>query len=167
MVDPDFPDATPPDQPTAWREAHLRRLLDSHVRLTGRPLLDIDPHQPLAPQFWRAPQVIVSHGTEADPILNYGNRLALERWQMPWPTFVHTPSRFTAEPVAREARAALLARVSRDGFIDGSQGVRIAANGQRFRILQAVIWNVVDAEGVDYGQAASFCRWEDLPPTGG
>jgi len=43
------------------------------------------------------------------PELAGGNRLALERWQMPWPTFVHTPSRFTAEPVAREARAALLA----------------------------------------------------------
>jgi len=56
----------------------------------------------LAGQVFEAPFVVVSHGTEADPILNYGNRAALILWEMSWQELIHTPSRLTAEgPVAR------------------------------------------------------------------
>lgn len=141
----------------------MRRLLDSYRRWTGRELLPIDRTRPLAPQLWAAPRVIVSHGTEADPLLNYGNQAALQRWQMDWQQLVATPSRLTAEPVAREERAALLQRVTTNGYIDDYSGVRIAASGQRFRIQLASVWNIVDENGVYCGQAASFDRWHDLP----
>lgn len=156
------PHLTAPDIASEWRERHLRRLLDSYQRLLGRELIAIDHSQPLAPQLWVAPRVIVSHGNESDPILNYGNLQALQRWQMPWQQLVSTPSRLTAEPLAREERAVLLQRVTEHGYIDDYSGVRIAANGQRFRIHQAIVWNIVDAHGVYCGQAASFDSWDDL-----
>ena len=40
-----------------------------------------------------------------------------------------TPSRLTAEPVAREERARLLDEVTRNGFIANYAGVRISSRG--------------------------------------
>ena len=139
----------------------LRRLpiiAESFLRLTGRPLLD----DPSPERLWNAPRVIVAHGTEADPVFFYGNRLALEVFEMDFSSFTRLPSRFSAEPVNREERARLLDRVSRDGFIDDYAGVRISAQGKRFRIEQAVVWNLIDLEGVCHGQAATFDRWKVL-----
>jgi hypothetical protein len=50
------------------------------------------------------------------------------------------------------------------GFVDDYAGVRISRTGKRFRIEQAIVWNVVDAEGKDHGQAATFAHWTPLPP---
>jgi hypothetical protein len=116
----------------------------------------------LAEALFHAPFVLVSHGTEVDPVLNYGNRAALTRWEMSWAELTHTPSRLTAEPVAREERARLLAEVTRHGHIANYAGVRIAKSGQRFRIRDAVVWNLLDEAGTPCGQAARFDRWEDL-----
>lgn len=66
------------------------------------------------------------------------------------------PSRLSAEAPLREERQALLERVSRDGFIDDYAGIRISARGTRFRIENAVVWNLIDAAGVRHGQAAMF-----------
>ena len=109
-----------------------------------------------------APFVVVSHGTEADPLLNYGNAAALERWEMPWETLVGTPSRLTAEPVHRDERARLLERTAREGFVDDYAGVRVSRSGKRFRIEEAIVWNVRDADGWIHGQAATFDRWTAL-----
>ena len=99
---------------------------------------------------------MVSHGTEDDPVFNYGNRAALARFAMAWEEFTRLPSRESAEPVHRDERRRLLDRVARDGFIDDYEGVRITATGERFVVRGAVVWNVVDAEGVLRGQAATF-----------
>jgi hypothetical protein len=40
--------------------------------------------------------------------------------------------------------------------------VRISATGKRFRIKQAVVWNLLDCEGLIHGQAATFDRWQVL-----
>lgn len=106
--------------------------------------------------------MIVAHGTEADPVFFYGNRLALDLFEMRFDDFIRLPSRFSAEPLAREARARLLARVGRDGFIDDYAGVRIASSGRRFRIEQAVVWNLLDEAGIIHGQAATFAHWVPL-----
>ena len=81
---------------------------------------------------------------------------------MPYADFVGLPSRYSAEPVNREARAQLLARVGCDGYIDDYAGVRISATGQRFRIEAATVWNLVAADGSVHGQAATFDRWQPL-----
>jgi hypothetical protein len=113
-----------------------------------------------AERIFRAPYVLVSHGTEADPVLNYGNQSALTLWEMSWAELTQTPSRLTAEAPNREERARLLAAVTANGFIDDYSGIRISKTGRRFRIAQATVWNLLDERGKYSGQAAMFSRWE-------
>jgi len=152
----------------AWRQpdrvAHARLLLDSFARLLGRELVsrqgsDLDQ----AERLFAAPFIVVSHGTEADPVLNYGNGQALALWEMTWDELTRTPSRLTAEPVHRDERARLLERTRRDGYVDDYAGVRVSATGRRFRIEEATVWNLADAAENHRGQAASFDRWTPLP----
>jgi hypothetical protein len=139
---------------------HVQLLLDSFARLLGRDLVSRDASAAdQARRVFEVPFVVVSHGTEADPVLNYGNATALRLWEMDWTTFVQTPSRLTAEPVHRDERARLLERTRRDGFVDDYAGIRVSRSGRRFRIEQAIIWNLVDAAGMHRGQAATFDRW--------
>ena len=112
--------------------------------------------------LFEAPFVVVSHGTQDDPILNYGNRTALELWEMDIPMLVQTPSRLTAEPVHRDERARLLARTSSDGYVDDYSGIRISSTGRRFQIDQVIVWNLIDVDGTRCGQAATFAEWTPL-----
>lgn len=116
----------------------------------------------LAEKVFHAPFVLVSHGTEADPVLNYGNAAALALWEMPWAELTRTPSRLTAEAPNREERARLLAAVTARGFIDDYSGIRISKTGRRFRIAQATVWNLLTEDNQPCGQAAMFAAWEFL-----
>ena len=143
--------------------AHVQWLLDSFARLLGRELMArAGSVEEQAERLFQAPFVVVSHGTEADPILNYGNAAALALWEMDFATLTQTPSRLTAEPVHRDERARLLERTRRDGYVDDYAGIRISSTGRRFRIEQAIVWNLVDAAGIHRGQAATFDRWTPL-----
>jgi len=157
----------PSDQPIWQREAiiaHTQVLARSFRKWTGRDLLPglFNPLG-LSHHVFEAPFVLVSHGTEADPILNYGNHAALTLWEMSWDELIRTPSRLTAEAPNREERARLLEQVTQRGFIDNYSGVRISKAGKRFRISNAVVWNLVTGKGEHYGQAAMFDQWELLP----
>lgn len=144
---------------------HVQMLLDSFARLLGRDLIprDVFPVEQ-SRRLFESPFVVVSHGTEADPVLNYGNAAALTLWEMDWATLVQTPSRLTAEPVHRDERARLLERTRRDGYVDDYAGIRVSQSGRRFRIEQAIVWNLVDAAGMHRGQAATFDHWTPLRP---
>ena len=141
--------------------AHTRVLERSFQKWTGRELLPgiSDPVE-LARSVFEAPFVVVSHGTEADPVLNYGNAAALALWEMSWAELTRTPSRLTAEAPNREERARLLDAVTRRGFIDDYSGVRISKTGRRFRIERATVWNLISENGEPCGQAAMFDKWE-------
>jgi 2-methylisocitrate lyase-like PEP mutase family enzyme len=154
--------STPPwRSPAAVRHAQL--LLDSFARVVGHELIPRGGSpEAEARRLHEAPIVVVSHGTETDPVLKYGNRAALSLWEMPWEDLVRTPSRLTAEPVERDERARLLERTTRQGFVDDYAGVRISRSGKRFRIEQATVWNIIDGEGICHGQAATFNRWTPL-----
>jgi hypothetical protein len=152
--------------PTATDDA-LRRLhlvVSSYHRLTGQRLVEPD-RADLWQACWAAPRVIVAHGTEADPVFFYGNQLALSCFELDFVAFTQLPSRYSAEPLLREERDALLARVRERGFIDDYAGVRISASGRRFRIEQAVVWNLLDEHGERHGQAATFERWLPISDT--
>lgn len=143
---------------------HAQLLLDSYAHWLGRDL--VPRHGSPAAEalaMFEAPFVIVSHGTQPDPILNYGNRKALALWELDWETLVQTPSRLTAEPVHRDARALLLARTTRDGYVDDYRGIRVSSTGNRFQIEQAIVWNLVGPSGEYLGQAATFSHWGLLP----
>jgi len=148
---------------TDFALTHTRCLADSLKHWTGRDLMPgkFSPAE-LAEQVFHAPFVLVSHGTEPDPVLNYGNANALSLWEMPWEELVCTPSRLTAELPNRAARTHLLATVTTRGFIDDYSGIRISKHGRRFQIAQATVWNLLTADGQPCGQAAMFARWEFL-----
>jgi hypothetical protein len=130
---------------------------------TGRELLpgNFSPAE-LAEKIFHAPFVLVSHGTEADPVLNYGNAAALALWEMSLAELTRTPSRLTAEAPNREERARLLAAVTQRGFIDDYSGIRISKTGRRFKIFRATVWNLISETGQPGGQAAMFAQWELL-----
>ena len=136
-------------------------LLDSFSKLFGSELI-ARKGTPIeqAKSLFFAPFVVVSHGTEADPILNYGNQVALELWSMSWSDFTLTPSRLTAEPINREERQQMLQQATTKGYIDNYSGVRISSTGQRFLINQGTIWNLVDRHNDKCGQAATFSQWK-------
>jgi hypothetical protein len=138
-------------------------LLASYRLLLGRELME-SPGSPLAKSqlLYEAPFVVVSHGIQSDPVLNYGNQVALDLWEMDWTRFTQTPSRLTAEPVNQAVRAVMLSQAHSQGFIDNYQGVRISLSGRRFKIDRATIWNLTDPQGQPCGQAATFTNWQYL-----
>lgn len=155
-------DGGPPWAEPAWVE-RTQCLLDSYSRWRGEELIPRsgDPVEQSRSLF-DAPFVVVAHGTEADPILNYANRAALTLWETDLATLLRTPSRLTAEPVHREERARLLERTHRDGYVDDYRGIRISPTGNRFRIEQATVWNVLGPHSEPAGQAATFRDWSPL-----
>lgn len=136
----------------AINDARLALIAESYQRLTGKMLLEASDPQAM----WSAPCAIVAHGTEADPVFFYGNRTALQLFEMSFSKFVCLPSRLSAEPLAQEERLRILARVTNLGFVDDYSGMRISGNNRRFMITNATVWNLVDAAGVYHGQAATF-----------
>ena len=140
---------------------HTEILARSYRHFTGRELLPgLAEGRELARKIYEAPFVVVSHGTEPDPVLNYGNAAALRLWEMSWEELTRTPSRLTAEAPLREERARLLAAVTAHGFIDDYSGIRITRTGRRFHIARATVWNLITADGQPCGQAAMFDEWK-------
>ena len=142
---------------------HSLLLARSFRYWTGRPLLvgEWGP-QELARRLYEAPFVLVSHGTERDPLFNYANLTAQRLWELEWDALIGMPSRKTAETAARDERSQALSSALRGGFVEDYSGVRISAGGRRFRIERGVIWNLLDGSGNLRGQAAVFSDWTRL-----
>ena len=139
-------------------------LLNSFRHWTGHELVDrVGDRASQAHTLFFSPFVVVSHGIEEDPLLNYGNQVALELWEMTWEDLKRTPSRLTAEPMNRAEREWMLEQAKTRGYVDTYRGVRITSTGRRFLVENVLIWNVVDAEGQRVGQAATFSQWTWLP----
>jgi hypothetical protein len=150
-----------------WNQAAARiqstRIAVSYQHWTGQRLLDCSIDDPgLVRALFFAPFALLSHGTETDPILNYGNQWALDLWEADWDQLTRMPSRLTAEPALREERARLLAAIRETGYATGYSGTRISRTGRRFRIAGAEVWTVLDESGNPAGQAARFARWQHL-----
>ncbi|MBA2252342.1 MAG: MEKHLA domain-containing protein [Nitrospirales bacterium] len=145
--------------PIEWAQL----LLMSFHHWTGRELIErsgsIDRQ---ARDLFFAPFIVVSHNAQADSILNYGNRAALDLWEVTWEEFCRTPSRLTAEAVNQGERARMLAEAQARGYIADYRGVRISKTGRRFFVEQALVWNVFNVDGQTVGQAATFSRWKRL-----
>ena len=140
-----------------------QNILDSYERLVGYPLIErVGSEADQAESLFSASFVVVSHGTEVDPVLNYANATALRLWKISISTLLETPSRMTAEAMHRDERAELLERTTRDGYVDDYRGIRIATDGQRFLIDRATVWNLSDKSGHYAGQAAAFDQWTTL-----
>ena len=152
-----------PSLANRYLEQHVNLLLSSFRQWTGRNL--IDPALSATEQAKRlyfAPFVVLSHDRSPDPILNYANELGLTLFELSWSEMVVLPSRLTAEPVHQSERARLLDTVASRGYIDDYRGIRISKSGRRFRIDNAIVWNVIDDTGSMRGQAAMFSTWKVL-----
>jgi hypothetical protein len=150
-----------------WNEPPImewsRLLLDSYRHWIGNDLIERTPDATRqARRLFEASFVVVSHGVEPDPILNYGNQIALDLWELSWDQFIKTPSRLTAEADDRAERGRMLERAKLNGYCEGYRGVRISSTGRRFLVEQALIWNVIDPAGNPIGQAATFSQWSNL-----
>lgn len=147
-----------------WKQADVivqsKRILSSFKHWTGKRLLEIEvTSEELAEALFMAPFPVASHGTEADPIYNYGNRLALELWQLDWDNFIKMPSRNSAERLEQTERQRLLKETQAKGICNW-QGVRISSKGQRFFVRDGLIWNLLDEQNQICGQAATYSQWE-------
>ncbi|MBD2497123.1 MEKHLA domain-containing protein [Nostoc sp. FACHB-280] len=137
---------------------HSQRILKSFQYWTGNSLLDESGSpKETAQALFEAPFVLASHGTEPDPILNYGNRQALAQWELTWEEFTQTPSRKTAEQLEQAERDRLLSETATKGFSYFS-GVRITSTGKRFYIQDGILWNLVDEQHQYCGQAAVYSK---------
>lgn len=150
-----------------WRHpgvvSHNQRLLDSFEHWLKEPLIErVGSAQNQAELLFHAPFALISHGCEADPILNYANRTALELWGLDWQTLIKTPSRLTAEAAQRSTREHVLHETSRHGYIRGYEGIRIARGELRFRIEETTLWTILDSHNHLLGQAACFPLWTML-----
>lgn len=148
-------------------KAYNRLMADSFRRVTGTEIVpdsDALGDDELAKAMFEAPQAIVSHGTQTDPIFRYANARTLTLWEMDWDDFTRLPSRRSAEAQAdiQSDRNALLKEALQTGCVDAYQGVRISATGLRFFIRNTVLWNVVDEAGTRHGQAAFIREWDYL-----
>src|SRR5215207_7951628 len=120
-------------QPAVVRQTQL--ILNSYRRWLGKELIERSGDEvDEAQRLFEAEFVVVSHGTEGDPVLNYGNATALALWEMNFDHFRSTPSSLTAEPDQREERSRLLHRTTLSGYIDDYQGMRVTKSGRRFHI---------------------------------
>ena len=151
----------------AETRAYARLLAESFARVVGRDLIpgqDGKDDATLAQALRDLARPLVSHGTEADPIFRYANTAALSLWEMDWDRFTRLPSRLSAEaePDIQGDRARQLAAALAQGWVGDYAGIRISANGRRFRIADTILWTVTDAAGRRHGQAALIGRVEPL-----
>ncbi|PPD24402.1 MAG: MEKHLA domain-containing protein [Methylobacter sp.] len=144
--------------------AHAALLVQSYRRLLRRELIpDSLPDHSISYQLFHAPFAVLSHNTADEPVFNYANLAAMELFGYGFDEITAIPSRLSAEPVTQAERNAMLAKVAKFGYIDDYSGVRIAKNGRRFRINNAVVWNLLDPADVYQGQAACITDWVFLP----
>lgn len=154
--------AEPPSPANDWLAGHAALLIRCYRHWTGRDLIDpgLSPSD-AARALYEAPFVVLSHNTESDPRFTYANLGAQRLFEMAWAEIIGLPSRYSAEPLARDERERLLKRVAEHGFVDDYSGVRSAKSGRRFRIERATVWNLVDTDGDPAGQAACFADWSE------
>ena len=143
-------------------QRHTQLLLQSYQHWTRVPL--IPPSADWVRDLMNFAYPIASHIAGDDPQFNYANRAALALFKMRDDEFLGMPSRYSAEPMLRERRAAFLAEVTANGFVENYSGVRIAKDGSRFLIEQATVWNVVDiaVPSEVLGQAVVIKKWAPL-----
>lgn len=106
--------------------------------------------------------LVVSHGTETDPIFNYANATAQQLWKMDWSKFRQLPSRLSAEYVEESKREAFIKNAKEKGVISNYSGIRITSTGRRFEIKNVILFNLIDESGEYKGQSAVFSSWKFL-----
>jgi hypothetical protein len=126
--------------------------------------VDFDLDDPaIAEKVFHAEFALISHGIGADPFFNYANQTVLNLFEINWEALLQMRSSESAELSLRSNRQRFMDRVATNGHVTGYNGIRISANGSRFKIKNVTIWNITDDNNQYVGQAAYFRDWEHLP----
>ena len=141
-----------------FQNAFVQAVLASHLRVVGKPLLVGLSGR----DVWSGDFALLTHRGDAQAVLNYGNRFALDLWECDWGQFIATPSSATAPQEGRAARQAMMEQVVRTGFVTGYDGARVSRTGRLFLIQDVTIWRLVDETGESFGIAAFFRRYRRL-----
>lgn len=138
----------------------LEAALESHQRFVGSPLCrGIDGVE----ELYDALFALLAHDAAPNPCFVYSNALALRYFESTWEAWLGTPSRYSAEALLRSEREEMLEKVKADGYFDGYRGIRISARGRRFKIEDALEWNVMEGD-TPLGRAASIHRVLPIDP---
>jgi hypothetical protein len=147
-----------PGEENDFQSAFVQKVLASHLRVVGRPLLTGLSGR----DVWLGDFALLTHRGDAQAMLNYGNRFALDLWECDWGQFTATPSSATAPQEGRAAREAMMQAVVRDGFVSGYEGERVSRTGRSFLIQDVTIWRLLDESDESFGIAAFFPRYRRL-----
>jgi len=138
-------------------------ILNTYQKIAGLALFDTTySDEYLSCLLYHAPFVVVSHGTEKDPVFNYANLMAQQLWQIDWVQFTQMPSRLSAEPERAEDRQRLLDEAAEKGYSNNYTGIRISSKGVRFKIENVLLCNLKDENENKVGQAAIFRNWTNV-----
>ncbi|MGH8475909.1 MAG: MEKHLA domain-containing protein [Methylococcales bacterium] len=152
-----------PSSDNCFLDHHIRILRESLSHWSGRDLVDSAmSNREAAEYLYRAPFAVLSHEEGADPRFTYANRAAQQLFAMNWSEMIGMHSRFSAQPENQEDRNRLLQEVSKRGYVDRYQGIRISKQGRRFLISDTMIWSLIGPDAQLCGQAAKFGHTEYL-----
>ncbi|MES2473406.1 MAG: MEKHLA domain-containing protein [Pseudomonadota bacterium] len=147
-----------PGEENDFQHAFVQKVLASHARVTGRPLLPgLGGHE-----VWSGNFALLTHRGDPQAMLNYGNKRALDLWECDWNQFIATPSSATAPAEGRAARETMMQQVIQNGFVTGYSGQRISRTGRPFLIQDVTIWRLMEENGEGSGVAAFFRRYQRL-----
>ncbi|CAB4924877.1 unannotated protein [freshwater metagenome] len=134
----------------------IKELLDSYaVRLGHELIARTGDHVEDARLLDALEAVVLAHDGAADPVFTYANEAAAALWKTTVNQLVGMPSRLSAAPEHRDARASALGAALATGVVLDYSGERQALDGSRFVIHNATLWTFVNGPG----QAATFIDW--------
>ncbi|AEG02862.1 MEKHLA domain-containing protein [Methylomonas methanica] len=148
-----------PSEANDFYRDHIALLVDSYENLLQRRFTENTDADTLGQKLFTAEFALLSHNTDPDPLFNYANQKAMDLFELSWDELIGMPSRLSVEPENHQARERLMAKVTATGFVENYTGIRVSKTGRRFRIDNAVIWNLYGRQGEYQGQAAYFSDW--------
>ena len=150
---------TPPAEP--WLSPDMQRqaarLARSFQHWTGRSFVEPGDETEIAARLFEHPSMVLS--LAEGPTYNYGNRRAMELFELDWHQILKMVGDESAEPEMQQERTEALREALRKGFISGYGGMRISSRGRRFRIEDGTLFAVLDEDGERCGVAAVVPRW--------
>lgn len=125
------------------KSRHVSILDMSLKKLTGRGVYDRMniPQGALQEVLSNNRFVLISHGTQKDPIYNFGNTACLEAFVRTWQELCRIPSRESVVTRSQDdaLRIELMNNVTNNGFVEGATGIRVTGDGRLIRLVDAVV----------------------------
>mmetsp|Transcript_21162 Transcript_21162/g.31381 ORF Transcript_21162/g.31381 Transcript_21162/m.31381 type:complete len:243 (+) Transcript_21162:68-796(+) len=147
---------------------HIKFLHKSVLNLTGRGLYDrmkVNIHDESSDNdiykfiCRNERYVLISHGTQDDPVYNFGNLACLQAFARSWDNLTSMPSRLCVVSKSQDEalRIELMQNVTNFGFVDGEyRGYRVRGDGKFIKLTECCVWNCYEDNGEYIGQAALF-----------